>query len=260
MKKDFPVLARYLARYLMTESKSISIGSDPIDKALLGGLPLGSLTLIEGPSRTGKSVICEHYAFGALLAEFGVAYYVGGMTEEDLLAQMSSLYLEVDTFIGEGQLLIYSLTDFFDKNTDADDGLQRLHDHMAELPWDIDIIVIDSLTDMVNQAGQTESFNFFLTCKELCGWNKTMLMALHTSALDPDLLVRLDRLFDTHLVLRLEALSQGTQVKTMHVLDIAKVKNANLSSKTSIYFEVDPELGRSMNMSLKVLPFFKIRT
>lgn len=244
----------------MAEKTSISIGSDPIDKALLGGLPVGSLTLIEGPSRTGKSVICQHYAFGALLAEFGVAYYVGGMTEEDLLAQMNSLYLEVDTFIGEGQLLIYPLTDFFDSKSEDDQALLRLHDHMGELPWDIDVIIMDSLTDMVNQADQTDSFNFFLACKELCSWNKTMLMALHTSALDPDLLVRLDRLFDTHLELRLEALSHGTQMRTMNVIDIAKVKNAKLARKTSIYFEVDPELGRSMNMSLKVLPFFKIRT
>ena len=244
----------------MAEKTSISIGSEPIDKALLGGLPLGSLTLIEGPSRTGKSVICQHYAFGALLAEFGVAYYVSGMMMEDLLSQMNSLYLEVETFIGEGQLLIYPLTDFFDSKSEDDQGLRRLHDHMKELPWDIDVIVMDSLTDMVNQAEQSDSFNFFLTCKELCSWNKTMLMALHTSALDPDLLLRLDRLFDTHLELRLEGLSQGTQMKTMHVIDVAKVKNANLGRKTSIYFEVDPELGRSMNMALKVLPFFKIRT
>ena len=183
----------------MAEKTSISIGSDPIDKALLGGLPLGSLTLIEGPSRTGKSVICQHYAFGALLAEFGVACYVSGMMMEDLLSQMNSLYLEVETFIGEGQLLIYPLTDFFDSKSEDDQGLRRLHDHMKELPWDIDVIVMDSLTDMVNQAEQSDSFNFFLTCKELCSWNKTMLMALHTSALDPDLLLRLDRLFDTHL-------------------------------------------------------------
>jgi len=245
---------------LMAEKGSISIGSDPIDKALLGELPLGSLTLIEGPSRTGKSIICQHYAFGALLAEFGVAYYVGGMMEDDLVAQMNSLYLEVETFIGEGQLLIYPLTDFFDGRSEGDQGLRRLHDHVEELPWDMDVIVMDSLTDMVNQASQLESFNFFLSCKELCSWNKTMLMALHTSALDPDLLFRLDRLFDTHLELRLEALSQGTQMRIMHVIDVAKVKNANLRRKTSIYFEVDPELGRSMNMALKVLPFFKIRT
>ena len=242
------------------EKASISIGSDPIDKALLGGLPLGSLTLIEGPSRSGKSVICQHYAFGAPLAEFGVAYYVGGMMVEDLLAQMNSLYLEVDTFIGEGQLLIYPLTDFFDRKSADDQGLRRLHEHLAELPWDIDVIIMDSLTDMVTQAEHTDSFNFFLACKELYSWNKTMLMALHTSALDPDLLVRLDRLFDTHLELRLEGLSQGTQMKTMNVIDVLKVKNANLGRENSIYFEVDPELGRSMNMALKVLPFFKIRT
>ncbi len=87
-----------------------------------------------------------------------------------------------------------------------------------------------------------------------------MLFTLHSSSLDPELLTRLDRLFDTHLGLRVEGLSRGVQMTSMNVIDVVKVKNANLSNKTSIYFEVDPELGRSMNMSLKVLPFFKIRT
>lgn len=47
---------------------------------------------------------------------------------------------------------------------------------------------------------------------------------------------------------------------SMNVIDVVKVKNANLHNMTSIYFEIDPELGRSMNMSLKVLPFFKVKT
>lgn len=41
------------------EKTTISIGSDPIDMALVGGLPLGSLTLIEGSSGTSKSVVMQ---------------------------------------------------------------------------------------------------------------------------------------------------------------------------------------------------------
>ncbi|MDA0734666.1 MAG: hypothetical protein O2909_08900 [Chloroflexi bacterium] len=244
----------------ITEKTSISIGSDPIDKALLGGLPLGSLSLIEGPSGVGKSVVIQHYAFGALMAELGVGYYVSGTDQEGLIKKMNSLYLEVNAFLGEGQLLIYPISDFYDGREDASASLRKLRKHMEQLPWDVSVIVVDTLTNLVNQAGTDESFNFFLSCKEICSWDKTLLFAMHTASMDPDLLTRLDKLFDTHLTLRIEALSQGVQLKTMNVIDIAKVKNAKLQKKTSIYFEIDPELGRSMNMSLKVLPFFKLRT
>lgn len=242
------------------EKPCISIGSDPIDKALLGGLPLGSLSLIEGPSGTGKSVISQHLAFGALLAEFGVAYYVHGMDEQGLIEKMNTLYLDVKPFIGEGQLLISPITDFYDGKTDPAGALKKIRQHMQSQAWDINLIVVDSLATLINHAGAAESFDFFLACKEICSWDKSILISLHTSALDPDLLVRLNNLFDTHINLTVEAFSQGIQMKQMHVMNIVKVKNVDLKSKTSIYFEVDTELGRSMNMSLKVLPFFRIKT
>ena len=79
------------------EKTTISIGSDPTDKALVGGLPLGSLTLIEGSSGTGKSVVIQHFTFGVLMGELGVAYYVSGTDEQGLIAKMNSLYLETES-------------------------------------------------------------------------------------------------------------------------------------------------------------------
>lgn len=78
--------------------------------------------------------------------------------------------------------------------------------------------------------------------------------------MDPDLLFPLGRLFNPHLGLPIEGLSMGVRMTSMNVINVVKVKNANLHNMTSIYFEIDPELGRSMNMSFKVLPFFKVKT
>lgn len=238
---------------------TISSGSDPIDRALVGGLALGSCTLISGGSGTGKSVLTQHLAYGALMAELGVAYYVSGMTPEGLVARMKSLYLDVTPNLKEGQLRLKGITDFYAGGGGAKGTLDRLLRDMKELSWEFSVIVIDSLTSVVNQAGAEDSFLFFVACKEICSWEKAILMALHTSSVDPDLLKRLDRLFDNHLSLRMESLNQGMRMKSMHAIDVEKIRNTNLKRKTSIYFEVDPELGRSMNMSLKVLPFFKVR-
>ena len=79
------------------EKTTISIGSNPIDKALVEGLPLGSLTSIEGSSGASKSIVIQRFTFGALMGELGVAYYVSGRDEQGLVAKMNSLYLETES-------------------------------------------------------------------------------------------------------------------------------------------------------------------
>ena len=44
----------------------------------LGGVALGVLTLVEGAVGTGKSVLCQHLAYGALMSEQRVTIYVHG--------------------------------------------------------------------------------------------------------------------------------------------------------------------------------------
>lgn len=242
-----------------TEAVIISTGSDPIDKALLGGVPLGSFTLLEGATGTGKSVMCQHLAFGALLAEQGVAYYVHGASPDELVDGMEDLGLDVGTNLNEGQLLIHPLEQFYTKNGDMESGLDRLLTHLHGLSWDMNVIILDALTHLVNQAGSTDTLSFLVECKSLCRLAKTVVVCLHTSSFDPELLGRLNALFGTHLSFRVEGFTQGIQLKTMNVMEVAKVKEASQSRNNSIYFEVDPELGKSMNMSLKVLPLFRTK-
>ena len=237
----------------------ISTGSDDIDRALLGGIPLGSLTLIEGPSGAGKSVLCEHIAYGAMLADQGVAYYTSGMDPEDLINRMSTLGLEVEYFIAEGQLTIQPLEKLLDRAGEPISQLGTLKEHMEALPWDIDVIVIDSLSNLVGRAGSMATVNFLMECKTRCRMGKAILISLHTSAFDPEIRNRLDALFGTHLTMGTEGFTHGIQMKTMNVINVAKVKDTKLAKMTQVYFEVDTELGRSMNMSIKVLPIHKIK-
>jgi flagellar protein FlaH len=44
----------------------LSSGNSEIDKKLGEGIPLGSLTLIEGENDTGKSVLCQQFIYGGL--------------------------------------------------------------------------------------------------------------------------------------------------------------------------------------------------
>ena len=64
---------------------SISTGNGEVDKKLGGGIPIGSLSLIEGQSDAGKSVLSQHLTFGSLSSEIRVAYYT---TENELISEV----------------------------------------------------------------------------------------------------------------------------------------------------------------------------
>ena len=53
-------------------SRVVSTGNSEIDKKLGGGIPLGSMTLIEGESDSGKSVLNQQMIWGSLYSAFSV--------------------------------------------------------------------------------------------------------------------------------------------------------------------------------------------
>jgi len=72
----------------------IVTGTRDLDEKLGGGIPIGSLCLVEGHSDAGKSVISQHLAYGALTCtETLVVYYTMENTVRTLIAQMDSLSL-----------------------------------------------------------------------------------------------------------------------------------------------------------------------
>ena len=60
-----------------TQPAIISTGIDDIDKKLGGGIPIGSLTLIEGQSGSGKSVLSQQFTWGSLWGDHRVVQRSG---------------------------------------------------------------------------------------------------------------------------------------------------------------------------------------
>ena len=116
-------------------TKVISTSNAEIDKKMGGGIPLGSLTLIEGQSDAGKSVVSQHLAFGALHSDVAVAYYTAENTVKSLLTQMASLGLDVTDHFLVDRLRIYPLQITREMNTDI--IFTRITKHIETLPLSI---------------------------------------------------------------------------------------------------------------------------
>jgi flagellar protein FlaH len=234
----------------ISEEKNVILtGVREVDEKLGGGIPIGSLGLIEGHSDAGKSVLCQHLAYGALAsAKVSVAYYTTENTVRSLIAQMDSLSLfTLDHFLID-YLRIYPLTLRADiANTEK--PFKYLKRHFAGLPRKYGLILVDSITLIVAHSSPTSIIDFFSACKDLCDMGRSIILVAHSYAFDEEVLSRTRSLCDAHLKIRLDQMGD----KLVKIMEVLKVRGADSRTGDSVGFEVEPKKG------MHIIPLSKAR-
>ena len=155
------------------ESRFVSTGSPEMDKKLDGGVALGSLTVIDGQSSSGKSVICQQITHGALSSGVDVAFYTTENTIKSLLSQMASINLDVTDYFLMDYLRIYR-PQIASRDDDSQVLFDRLAAHIDSLPENYKIVIVDSITRIVTHGNEVGIVDFFSSCKELCEAGRTI--------------------------------------------------------------------------------------
>ena len=86
---------------LPSRNTVVSTGNAELDSKMGGGIPLGSLTLIEGDSGAGKSVLSQQLLWGSLQDGFKAAVFTSENSIKSLIRQMQSLNLDVLDFAAQ---------------------------------------------------------------------------------------------------------------------------------------------------------------
>ena len=231
---------------------TIGTGSGPLNQILDGGIPIGSLTMIDGIPSSGKSILCQHLAHEALHSGHVVAYLSSDDTVDGLTTQMSSIGLYVDEFPGANRLRFYQMERPFDEECDfVEEGryIGLLADLVKRLPDDAEIIIIDDITDLASSSCDRAVLGLFTACKRLCKDGRTIIVVANTYAFNDGLTPRLSDVCDNHMSLRFERVGQ----KSLTTLELTKLEGADLSKPGLFSFTVEPGLG------IKSAPFGKIR-
>lgn len=216
----------------------VSTGSTEIDKKLGGGIPEGSLILVEGSSNAGKSVVTQQLIHGALNGGFRCVLYTTENTARSLFRQMSSLSLDVTDFYLLGAFNVYPVPAAMDEGS-AHLAFQKMIDHLAQLEGRFDCIFIDSMTSFVSQVPESHTLQFLTAVKRFVDDNMTIFFTLHSSAFEEAMFMRIRSLCDAHLRLRTEEVRDSL----MKVLEVAKVRGAEKTTGNIISFDVEPGLG-----------------
>jgi flagellar protein FlaH len=231
-------------------------GVRDIAGALGGGIKDGSLVLIEGESKTGKSVLSQHIAYGVLRSkECSVAYYSTEYDADALIVQMDSMSLETGHDLVIDRFRVYQLG-LENVLEDADKTLQLIIDHFTKLPSRFKLVIVDSPSPFITRAKPVLKMDFLHTCKQLCKRDRSIVLALDTHCLEGETLSRAHEMSDYYLKLRTPNLMLEVgkiDPRIIKVLEVTKMGGAERHGMSGIRFEIKPRTG------IQILPFVQVK-
>jgi flagellar protein FlaH len=228
------------------DSRVISTGNDELDKKMGGGIPLRTLTLVEGQPDSGKSVLTQQMIWGSVRRGCSAVVFTTENTVKSLITQMQSLNLDIMDYFLLSRLWIYPI-DTKKTRRNLSTGLLPLLTSCANKG--IDLAVVDSITYYVTHATIEEVLSFFEECKMLSNKGMGVVCVAHSYAFDENVMVRLGAMCDAHIRLRIETMGS----KMIKIMEVAKVRGAVLNTGNIISFDVEPNWG------IRVIPYSKAK-
>ncbi|NQW17892.1 MAG: flagellar accessory protein FlaH [Chloroflexi bacterium] len=228
-------------------SKTLSTGNAEIDNKMGGGIPSGSLTLVEGQSDSGKSVVVQQMIWGSLMDGATVTLYTSENTVKSFIRQMSSLSLDILDFMLLRRLKVLEVSTQR-SGMDSKQIFEMLLDSMRA-DRTSDLVVVDSLTTFVTHTSSDDTLAYFEECREICSDGRTVMNVANSYAFDNAALARLRSMCDAHLSTRVEEV--GDQL--VKILEVAKIRGASKTTGNIITFDVEP------NMGMRIIPISKAK-
>lgn len=133
----------------MSQHLDFKINRDELSERLGGGLPRGSLIVIEGPYGAGKSILTQRVLFGLLQNHQSCGVVSTELTTLGFIEQMRSLDYPVEKRLLEGDLLYLPVYPLVSARSLPHDLLDRLRN--AEELYSKEAVVIDTFSKLVTE-------------------------------------------------------------------------------------------------------------
>jgi archaellum biogenesis ATPase FlaH len=241
----------------MTSAGNLGMGGiNDLAQAIGGGIRESSLMIIEGGPETGKSVMCQHIAYGILVSRScAVAYYSTDHNSETLAEQMESMSMDTRHDLVTDRFRIYKIGTR-DALRDAPKALELIVGHIKELPGRFKLVVIDSPSPFMSRVTPMVKVEFLHACKGLCKPDRSLVLALGTHVFEEKTLSRAYSVSDYYIKLK----SQDVVLEAGHIdtrivktLEVTKLAGAERQWQPAVTFEIKPTIG------IQILPFVRVK-
>ena len=222
----------------------IELSRDDIHKRLGGGIPYGSIILIEGEESTGKSVIAQRLTYGFLQNAHSVTYISTQLTTLEFVKQMMSLNYNINKKLLSGVLLYIPVYPLISDNLQRDDFLRKIMETREF--YEKDVIIYDSLSSLIiNDASEVKVNDLVAFFKRIAAMNKIIIYTVNPKELPESILTML-RTAAT-MVMKTETYVFGGNIK--NILKIEKYNLARGPYQKTMVFRVEPKLGIAVEIS-----------
>lgn len=216
----------------------IQIPNDELHRRLGGGIPAGTIMLIEGDRGTGKSIFCQRLLYGFLRNGHSATYISTQLTTREFISQMDSLGYSIIQDLIKRKLTFVSLYPLLVGVSDKKKFLSRLTG--ASTLWNPDVIIIDSLGSLLPENPILEEVQAFsMHLKKITSLGKVVIITVNPDEINPRTLSILEEV--STLLVRLSVKVFGGDLKNSAT--IIKYNNAEGIFQKIIPFRVEPRVG-----------------
>lgn len=131
----------------MASHLGFKVERDELSERLGGGIPSGSLIVLEGPYGAGKSITAQRIMYGLLENDHTVGVVSTELTTLGFVRQMKSLDYKVEKHLLERRLLFYPVYPLVGQRQVPHDLLARLRS--AARLYEKDVVVIDTFSKLL---------------------------------------------------------------------------------------------------------------
>jgi len=218
------------------------IEDDDLANRLGKAFPFGSLVVIEGRYGTGKSVLSQRLAYGALKNGYEVSFVSSETDTYGFQQQMSSLGYDIKDPLLNQDLVFYPVFPSFERYRVKDGKyLSRLLDSRAV--FQKRVIIVDCFSSLLKEfenGGSDHSVSKTLSFfNQVCSEGKIVILTIDPKDTDPGFQPALRSTAD--IFIELERETVGGDVN--HILYLRRFSSAIESPQNVLKFRIEPEAG-----------------
>lgn len=223
---------------MVEELLRIELKGDELHRRLGGGIPAGTIMLIEGDRGTGKSIISQRLLYGFLMNGYTASYVSSQYTTVEYVKQMVSIGYDIIPFLIRKKLVFVSLYPLLSGVSEERRFLSRLLGEPRL--WEPDVVIIDSFSSVLSREEELKSVrNFLMYLKRLSSLGKVIILTANPDEIPRDTLFLLEEA--STLLMRLNVRVFGGDLKNSAT--IVKYNNAKGVFQKIIPFRVEPKVG-----------------
>ncbi len=223
-----------------------TIDRDDLCERLGGGIPPGSLIVLEGKFGAGKSILSQRIAYGLLQHDTSLSYISTELTTAGFLQQMQSLKYDLNKPLMDERLVFVPIHPLLGARAPRDELLSRIA--KARRMYEKDVIIFDTfskfLADHLRAKGggfeATEQIEGVLYLfKRLNSIGKTIILTMEEGQVPPEIASTFKEGSDSYFQISMET----TGASTTRQIVVHRMSRAPGRFGEVIGFRVEPGLG-----------------